>query len=334
VQARLIRWLLRSGPHETQAVRLPPGDGQHVLVTGGTGFIGRPLVTDLLRHGYRVTVFTRDPARAASAGPASARYVAKFDDIARDDPIDLMVNLAGESLNAGRWNAARKQRLIASRVETTARLYAHVAGRTALPRALVNGSAIGWYGPRADDRRLDESAEPVPSFSHELCRRWEEEAARFADLGIRVCYARFGAVLGRYGGALRELAKSYAFGASVTLGRGDQYLSWIHLDDLLNAIGHVLTHDELAGPLNFTAPEPVTNAAFAAALRNELRAPLRMRLPAAVLRAMLGEMADELLLSGQRVVPARLQQSGFVFAFPTLDAALHDLLCEPAQRAA
>jgi uncharacterized protein len=326
VNRKLYRWMVGRQPHTPgEWVKLTPGTGRRVLITGGTGFVGKPLVNALCRSGYHVTALTRDAARARAGLDERVRLIGGFDQLVAADVVDIVVNIAGESLSSGRWTARRKQRLLDSRIVTTRALHDALARLEHAPGVLINGSAIGFYGPQ-DDRELGEDAAPVASFSHELCARWEQEAQRFSALGMRVCTARFGVVLGRHGGALRELLKSYAFGTAVTLGSGRQWLSWIHLDDLIALVGYLIAREDLDGPFNLTSPVPVTNAEFARTLRAVVGAPIHVRMPAAALRVMVGEMADELLLNGQRVVPARLLAAGGSFRYPRLDDALRDLL--------
>jgi uncharacterized protein len=328
MQRAVLRSLMRSAPHDVGTwVQVPPGDGRRVLITGGTGFIGKPLVGTLRRHGYQVTALTRQPERNRRHLDDAVRLIDSLEQLAPQEQIDVVINLAGESLNSGRWSERRKRRLLDSRIETTRSLHTQIARLDRKPRLLINGSAVGYYGPQGD-QALDESAAGVPSFSHELCARWEDEALRFESLGLRVCRTRFGVVLGRNGGPLRELLKSYAFGTAVVLGSGEQWLSWIHLDDLIAVLGFLIEREDLSGAFNCVAPEPVTNAELADTLRRVVSAPIRLRIPGAALRLLVGGMADELLLAGQRVVPARLLAAGYEFRLATLEGALRDILAD------
>ncbi len=330
----LLTWMLSNKPHDPggRAV-LPAGRGRKVLVTGGSGFIGKPLVNALLARRFSVLVLTRNPGRArrgivsarAYQEAGQLRYVQRLDDIASDQQIDLIINLAGESLNT-RWTAKRKAVLLDSRVRTTEALAALVARLEVKPTLLISGSAVGYFGPQAEAAPLEEEAPWVDSFSHQLCAQWEDAASEIRDQGVRVCIVRLGVVLGRRGGALLELLRSFVFGVAAPLGSGQQWLSWVHMDDVLSAIGRLICNGDSTGVYNLTAPKPVTNEDFVQCLAARLRTWLRLPLPAPVVRALFGEMGDELLLSGQRVVPARLQSEGFVFGFPTLDDALTDIL--------
>ncbi len=293
----------------------------HVLLTGGTGFIGHALCTHLLQAGHALSVLTRDPIRARARVPAAARVLATLDE-ARD--VEAVVNLAGEPLMAGRWNAERKAEFRRSRLGTTQALIAWMARQSARPRVLVSGSAIGYYGPR-DDEALDESATPGDDFAAQLCRDWETEAMQAEGLDVRTCRVRTGIVLAADGGALAKMLPPFRLGAGGPMGDGRQWMSWIHRDDLVRMIAWLLDSDRAGGAYNGTAPAPVTNRDFTRTLGKALRRPAVLPTPAFVLKAGFGEMA-QLLLTGQRVLPAHALAEGFVFRFPTLTDALDDLL--------
>ncbi len=297
----------------------------HCLVTGGSGFIGQALCPRLLLAGYRVTVLSRDPVAARRRLPPGVELVASLDQLDAMPGVDAVVNLAGEPLAGRRWTARRKALFHASRVDFTAHLREFFSARGRAPRVLVNGSAIGWYGPQGDEL-LDESSAPVDSFSHRLCAAWEEQAARFEDLGSRVCALRIGVVLDRGGGALASLLPLFRVGLGGPIGNGRQYLSWIHRQDLVSLILHALDNDGLRGPCNGTAPQPVTSREFARTLGKVLRRPAVLPTPAWAMRTVFGEMADELLISGQRVYPARALDTGFEFSHGQLQEALHAIL--------
>jgi len=293
----------------------------HVLITGGTGFIGHPLCRQLLQAGHTLSVLTRDPVRVRGTLPAAVRVLATLDE-ARD--VEAVVNLAGEPLMAGRWNPARKAAFRASRLDTTRGLIAWMARQSVRPRVLVSGSAIGYYGPRGDEA-LDESAPPGDDFAAQLCRDWETEAMQAEGLDVRTCRLRTGIVLAADGGALAKMLPPFRLGAGGPMGDGRQWMSWIHRDDLVGMIRWLLERDQAGGAYNGTAPTPVTNRDFARTLGKALHRPAVLPTPAFVLRAGFGEMA-QLLLTGQRVLPAHALAEGFTFRFPTLDAALDDLL--------
>jgi uncharacterized protein (TIGR01777 family) len=293
----------------------------HVLLTGGTGFIGHALCAHLLQTGHTLSVLTRDPVRARTQVPAAARLLATLDE-ARD--VEAVVNLAGEPLMAGRWNADRKAEFRRSRLGTTQTLIVWMARQSVRPRVLVSGSAIGYYGPRGDEA-LDESATPGDDFAAQLCRDWETEAMQAEGLDVRTCRVRTGIVLAADGGALAKMLPPFRLGVGGPMGDGRQWMSWIHRDDLVRMIAWLLDSDRAGGAYNGTAPEPVSNRDFARTLGKTLHRPAVLPTPAFVLKAGFGEMA-QLLLTGQRVLPAHALAEGFAFRFPTLEAALRDLL--------
>ncbi|WP_434026321.1 TIGR01777 family oxidoreductase [[Pseudomonas] boreopolis] len=294
----------------------------HVLVTGGTGFIGRLLCARLHEAGHAVSVLTRDPARAQVPG---ARLVVALE---QAEGVDAVVNLAGASLFDRRWTDAYKQVLRASRIDGTRRLVAWMARQPAPPRVLVSGSAIGWYGPR-DDAPLDETAAPGEDFAAWLCRDWEAEAMRATALGVRTCLLRTGIVLDRGGGALEKMLPPFRFGLGGPMGDGRQVMSWIHREDLVRLAIWLIGQPGAQGAFNGTAPGPVANGVFARTLGTVLRRPARLRVPGFALRLALGEMAG-LLLSGQRVLPTRALDAGFAFLHPGLEGALRASLDAPA----
>lgn len=289
-----------------------------ILITGGTGFIGQRLCQRLLAAGHGVTVLTRSPGRAGQAG---VQYIGALGDVG---PVHAVVNLAGEPLVEGRWNPARKQAMLASRIGTTHALLDWMRGLPTRPQVLVSGSAIGYYGPR-DATPLDESASPGHDFAAMLCRQWEAEALKAEDLGVRTCLLRTGIVLDREGGALARMLPPFRIGAGGPMGDGMQWMSWIHRDDLVGLILWLLADPETRGACNGTAPAAVTNAEFARTLAHVLKRPAWVRTPAFALKLAFGEMAG-LLLTGQNVVPARALQEGYRFRYPTLEAALRAIL--------
>ncbi|CAN5502838.1 TIGR01777 family oxidoreductase [soil metagenome] len=299
-----------------------------VLVTGGTGFVGCRLVAALVAAGHEVTVLTRDRATAASL-PAPIRIVTSLDQIARETRINAIVNLAGAPIASGPWTLARRLRITRSRLAMTRAVVAFAARLDRRPDVLISGSAIGWYGLR-DGQPLDEQGDGRDCFSRRLCVAWEKAAfAAARDLEIRTILLRTGLVLDSEGGTLARLLTPFEFGLGGRIGNGRQWMSWIHRDDLVRLIVHAIARPDLAGPINATAPAPVTNAAFTAALGRALRRPAILPVPAAPLHRLLGAFADELLLGGQHVVPNVALASGFAFAYPTIDAALGAIVGNP-----
>ncbi|KGK41273.1 NAD-dependent dehydratase [Nitrincola sp. A-D6] len=285
-----------------------------VLITGGTGFIGQALAKALKERGDEVLILSR---RAAD-NPQIVTTLAQI-----QQPVDAVVNLAGAGIVDKRWTPERKQLLRDSRIKTTAELLQWIEQQPQRPSVLVSGSAIGYYGSQSS-QALDEQAKPVNGFTHQLCADWEAEALKATDLGLRVCLIRTGVVLGS-GGALNKMLPPFRLGLGGPVASGQQWMSWIHLDDEVRAIIWLLDNPALQGAFNLTAPEPVTNAEFSATLGKELHRPAFFTLPGFVLKLLLGE-ASELLVQGQRVVPAQLQASGFEFRYPVLQQALKQIL--------
>jgi len=293
-------------------------------VTGGTGFIGSALVPRLRGDGHEITVLSR----GAHADGGGVRYVQSLDAIADDASVDAVINLAGASLNGKRWTAAYKREMVASRLDTTAAVVDLCRRLAQPPSVLVSASAIGYYGDRGDEL-LDEQSSMGEGFSAELCRDWEAAARKAEALGTRVCLARLGVVFDREGGAFVELSRPFRFGIANWLGSGRQYLSWVHRADVIAAFAFLLEHEALAGPVNVTAPRPVTHRALCAALRRKLTTLPGMPVPGFVMRILLGEVADELLLAGQQVLPKRLEAAGFTFHYPNIDGAVGQLVGKP-----
>ena len=295
-----------------------------LLVTGGTGFIGRRLVAALVATGHDVTVLTRCRAHAADL-PAPVRIVTALDQFTTDMRVDAIVNLAGEPIASGRWTAAKRQAILASRLAVTRDVLALIGRLKRVPAVLVGASAIGWYGTRQDEV-LDETADMGDGFCPSVCVAWEREALRAAERSVRVVLLRIGLVLAADGGMLARLLTPFEFGLGGRLGAGRHWMSWVHRDDLVRLIVHAIATPGLRGPVNATAPEPVRNADFTTALGRALHRPAVLCVPAAPLRVALGDLAEELLLGGQRVVPRAALGSGFRFAYPGLDAALRAIV--------
>jgi uncharacterized protein (TIGR01777 family) len=297
---------------------------RHVLVTGGTGLVGRRLISALVEAGHDVTLLTRSPAKASEL-PAPIRLVTSLDQIAADTHIDAIVNLAGEPISDGLWSFRKRCRILRSRLRTTRSVVALIRRLEKRPEVLVNASAIGWYGLRGDEI-LGEQADGIDCFSRSICVRWEKEAMKAAELGVRVVPLRIGLVLAAEGGILSRMLAPFEFFAGGPLGTGRHWMSWIHRDDLVRLIAYALATPSLAGPVNATAPEPVTNRVFVKALGHALHRPAVLPMPAAPLRALLGDFAHELLLSGQRVVPSAALASGFRFRYATIGKALGEIV--------
>ena len=300
--------------------------GIRVAVTGGTGLIGVAVCRKLAECGDRVVVITRDPFRARAKLPEGVEAVPWPGGEGNEEPlrgVDAVVNLAGEPI-AQRWSPAVKARLKESRVDALARLFGAVERSGSRPAVLVSASAIGYYGARGDEELTEESG-PGSGFLPGVCVAWEEAARRFETLGIRTARVRIGVVLARQGGALGRMLPLFRMGIGGPVGSGLQWMSWIHLDDLVDLLAFAVHDGRAAGALNGTAPGPVTNGEFAAAMGRVLRRPAIVPAPGAVLRVILGEMAT-IVLDGQKVLPSRTRAAGFSFRHPSLEGALRQIL--------
>ncbi|HVS11007.1 MAG TPA: TIGR01777 family oxidoreductase [Planctomycetota bacterium] len=291
-----------------------------ILVTGGTGFIGSRLINALVAHGDGVTIVSREPERHRNAR-SGVDYADWLPDLAR---YQAVVNLAGEPIFGKRWNAEQKARVRSSRVEGTRRLVEAMRTVEKRPAVLVSASAVGYYGDRGAEL-LPESAPPGNDFMAEVCKAWEAEAQRAEELGVRVVCMRFGIVLGRDGGALQRMLPPFKLGFGGPIGSGSQYMSWVHLKDLIGLILFALDRADLRGAVNGTAPGSVTNREFSRALGRVLRRPAFLPVPPAALRLAFGEVA-EVLTASQRCVPDRALGAGHVYGFPDAEGALRDIL--------
>lgn len=288
-----------------------------ILVTGGTGFIGQALCPALIRQGYSLCVLSRTP-RVSSA---DIRYVNSLDEVETPIP-PIVINLAGEGIADKRWSHQRKQTLYQSRVGVTESLVQLYSKHGVSPETVISGSAVGFYGAHRDEY-LDEDDQFTPGFSHDLCQQWETAAEQFVD--SRVCRLRIGVVIGE-GGMIGRLKLPFSLGAGGRLGTGEQWFSWISRADLVQTILFLLAHGTLQGPINATSPFPVTNRDFTLALAAQLNRPALMPQPAWLVRLLFGQMGQELLLEGQRVLPERLRAAGFEFQQPHLNDALRHAL--------
>jgi uncharacterized protein len=298
--------------------------GRTILITGATGFIGGHLVRRLLARGDAIMVLTRDADRALDRFGPHVQVITNLRAVGTGDRIDAVVNLAGAPILGLPWTRARREALLRSRIDTTRALTDLCARLDRPPRVLVSASAVGYYGVRGSEE-LDEQAAPQPIFQSTLCQQWEAAARAAESCGMRVVTLRLGLVLARDGGALPSLARPVRMGLGVTLGTGRQWMSWIHIDDVLRLIEFALGNPALRGAVNAVAPSAVSHQAFQRELARTLRRPLWLRAPVWVLRHTLREMA-QLLLDGQRVVPARAVAAGFVFQYVEVGTALRQLV--------
>ena len=298
-----------------------------IVVSGASGLIGSALTPRLAARGHEVVRLVRRPPRPGERAVAWDPEAGSIDRAALEGA-DVVIHLAGENV-FGRWTAEKKRRIRDSRVSGT-RLVSEALARLARrPSVLLAASAIGFYGDRGDEELIEQSP-PGEDFLAQVSRDWEAAAAPAGRAGIRVVNLRFGVVLTPAGGALGKMLPPFRLGLGGHVGSGSQYVSWIHIDDGGRAIEHALATESLAGPVNLTAPHPVTNRELAGTLGRVLGRPAIMPVPAFALRLMLGAEGAGMLQGGQRVLPARLLESGFQFRYRDIEAALRDLLQRPA----
>ncbi len=297
----------------------------NVTVTGGTGFIGRKLVDRLLADRHNVHIVGRTPKTGvhpnirfslwdADAGEPPAESI---------EGADAVIHLAGEPV-AQRWTPETKRRIRTSRVDGTGRLVEALSRLSQRPSVLVSASAIGYYGSRGDEE-LNEQSAPGQGFLPDVCREWEEASDQAASLGMRVAKLRIGVVLGQRGGALAQMLTPFRIGLGGKIGTGEQWMSWIHVDDVVKLARFAIDQPKIEGPVNATAPKPVRNSDFTRTLARVLRRPAIFPVPERALRVLFGEMS-QILVSSQRIHPAAAEQAGFQFEFPDLGPALKNLL--------
>ena len=304
------------------------------VIAGGTGFLGSALARQLTSEGHEVVILARQ--RSSAQPPPRTTYAPWTPDGTSGgwrnalQNADVIVNLSGESIAARRWSPAQKTRIKQSRLDATRSLTAAIQELATPPRAFVSASAVGYYGNRGDET-LTEASSPGNDFLAEVCKAWETAAMEVRDL-TRVAIIRTGLPLDRRGGALPKMLLPFSMFAGGPMGSGRQYMPWIHLQDWVRLVTFAIQHEGARGPLNATGPNPATNAEFAKALGHALKRPSFMPAPAFALRLALGEMADALLLSGQRVLPVRAADLGFAFRFADLDDALADIFSRRERR--
>lgn len=301
-----------------------------VIISGATGFIGRPLALDLAESGYEVAVLTRNPQRVSALFGDRVRAAA-WDGRTPDGWLELasralgIVNLAGENIGAGRWTDKKKQEIVRSRIDAGLAVMDAIHKASARPRILIQASAVGYYGPRADEE-VDETSTGGEGFLAAMARDWEDSTAGAASLGVRRVVVRSGLVLDKDGGVLPRFIRQFRLFAGGPLGAGKQWLSWIHRRDEVAAIRFLLEREDLAGVFNLTAPGSLTMKGFARTLGRVMKRPAWLPVPAFLLLLLFGQMAEETLLAGQKVLPRALLKAGFRFSYPTLENALLEIL--------
>lgn len=297
-----------------------------VLISGGSGFIGSHLCRTLSDLGWHLLVLTRNRHQAAQKLPSDITLIDNLKQLDTYSPVDILINLAGQSLADGRWSKSRKEQIINSRIGTTDALYNFFKLQTKPPEIVISGSAIGYYGAdTGNDKAIAEDSPVLANFSQQLCADWEQSARQFEHLGSRVCYLRTGIVLGEQG-ALAKMLTPFKLGLGGPIGNGRQWMPWIHIEDIVTIILYCIQQDDLKGPVNGTAPEPVRNRDFVRILGAVLKRPALLPMPAPIVRLLFGQMGHELLLQGQCVIPKKLEDRGFQFKYTDLHSALNDLL--------
>lgn len=298
---------------------------QRILITGGTGFIGRPLCQRLSEEGYILYILTRKRNLIDKESPQTKFYLNNLSEI-DDVDIDIVINLAGETI-AQRWSENAKRRIHDSRIITTRTLVNFMRSRKKKPTLFLSGSAVGYYGIHAETELSEESpsSSNQSEFSSSLCRDWEDEASKAVDLGIRTVFLRMGPVLAKDGGMIAKLFPSFYLGLGSQIGTGQQWLSWIDRDDLINLILFIIQDQKIEGPVNATAPNPVTNKDFSIALAKALHRPCFLTVPEFVFKMIFGQMAKELMINGQKVLPEKALRHGFDFSCSRIEQSFAKL---------
>ena len=294
-----------------------------VLITGSHGLVGKALISELIKDGHEIVSLVRHKSEGASEiewhpnqGSIDSERVSGF---------DVVVHLAGESIASGRWTDEKKRKIRESRVDGTTLLSRALAQSSKAPAAFISASAIGYYGNRADEL-LNEKSAPGNDFLAEVCVAWERATGEAEARGVRTVHARFGIILDQEGGALAKMLTPFRMGVGGRIGDGKQWMSWIALADVIQGLKFVIEHNSITGPVNFVAPNPVTNSEFTKSLGEAVSRPTLFPMPSFAARLAFGEMADALLLSSAKVEPKRLQESGYRFEFENLQPALAAIL--------
>ncbi|TVP88058.1 MAG: TIGR01777 family protein [Alkalicoccus sp.] len=297
-----------------------------VAIAGGTGLIGTNLTKQLLNKGHEVYILTRNPQnKQDSDGISHIQWLtSEAEPEKKLEGIDGFINLAGENLNSGRWTEQKKKEILDSRIDVTKETVRILHALNKKPSVLINGSAVGYYGTSFDKTFTEADTEPGNDFMGEVVRRWENEA-REAPEEVRLVFSRFGVVLSAEDGALKKMLPPFKMGIGGRIGTGEQWMSWVHVEDVARALVYLLENNHIEGPVNVTSPTPEKMNSFGRTLAEVLDRPYWAPVPSNVLKIALGEMSV-LILEGQQVVPQKLLDNGFEFEFPHLHEALYDLL--------
>ena len=294
----------------------------NILITGGTGFIGSVLCDRLARDRHDIVVLSREPEKVKP----QFKGISNLGQLKKEQTFDVVINLAGEPIADKRWTDKQKSRIYESRIDTTKSLIEYLKAVDAKPDLLINGSAIGYYGVNKEEKVIDEQGSGDDSFSSYLCQQWETVALQAQALGIRTCLLRTGIVIGKNGGALSKMLPPFKLGLGGKIGDGEHWMPWIHLDDLVGIILFCMENQKISGAVNGVSPNPVTNIEFTKILGKVLRRPTFFSIPSVVIKMLMGQMGEELLLSGKRIQPVAVLEAGYDFQYPALEAALSDVL--------
>ncbi len=297
----------------------------HILIVGGTGFIGSRLCKHFLQLNCRLSILTRGPTKYNDA-VESLTFTSQLQKT--DGPYDIIINLAGEPLNKHRWSKQVKKNIYESRIQSTYKIIEYIKNTKVRPKLLINASAIGFYGNDANQIFTENSQPADDGFTHRLCHDWERAAMQAETCGVRVCCIRTGIVLDAQGGALKEMLLPFKLGLGAQFGNGKQWMSWIHMLDVIQAIDFLINRADLHGAFNLVAPFPVTNAQFTQSLAKTLNRPCFLKLPNIMVHAIFGEMGKSLLLDGQRVIPNRLLEAGYQFNYLRVEKAFKNILSQ------
>ncbi|MCE7792247.1 TIGR01777 family oxidoreductase [Salipaludibacillus sp. CUR1] len=297
-----------------------------VSIAGGSGLIGQAVTKELLSEGHQVVILTRNKSNKKESDGISYVEWLKKDAFPEKEleGVDAMINLAGENLNSGRWTSDKKKEILDSRIDATRETVRIMENLEQKPSVLINGSAVGFYDSSYSKTYTEDDREAGDGFLADVVKQWEEEALK-APSGVRVVCTRFGIVLSAEEGALKKMLPPFKMGAGGKLGTGEQWMSWIHIEDVAKALAYCVTNKDIQGPVNFTAPNPEKMKNFGKTLADVLNRPFWAPVPSTVLHIVLGEMSM-LVLEGQRVLPKKLQENGYTFTYPHLKEALNDLL--------
>ncbi|MGB4192094.1 MAG: TIGR01777 family oxidoreductase [Rickettsiales bacterium] len=296
-----------------------------ILITGGTGLIGSNIIKALIAEyqNINITIFTRNTLLTENSSNIQIKYI---DDINKlDKDYNIIINLAGEPINKGRWTDSKKARILSSRIDITKKLIEYISKLEQKPELLISGSAIGFYGSNPTQIFTEDSKADDDGFTHQLCERWENIANEAKDYGVRVVNLRTGIVLAKEGGILKEMLWPFKLALGCQIGDGKAYMSWIHIKDLCNIIMYIINNKNIEGPVNGTAPNPVQNRDFSKTLAKVLNRPMFLTMPSFIVKIMFGEMGEALLLNGQRVLPNKITEAGYSFEFDNLNKALDNL---------